>query len=181
MGRIKETKEGSIRELRPELRKLVEQYISSDEEILLCCGTEEEEKKIGIIFTSHLPAYLADIITARQLVHARYDTFSWGVKYARSNRLVDITSISLESGYDYYSVSTHVGGESGIYCTFASLQISKKFADTLQRAIEQAKAISTVGTHTTSFIDELERLNSLHKQGGLTDEEFELAKRKLLS
>ena len=53
-----------------------------------------------------------------------------------------------------------------------------------QRATEDAFRTyvrQTAGTQGSASIDELERLSNLHRQGSLTDEEFEKAKSALLA
>jgi Phospholipase_D-nuclease N-terminal/Short C-terminal domain len=59
-----------------------------------------------------------------------------------------------------------------------------------ERSVAQQKASEdafrtyirqTAGTQSSASIDELERLSNLHKQGSLSDEEFEKAKSALLA
>jgi hypothetical protein len=56
-----------------------------------------------------------------------------------------------------------------------NLDAQRQQQDAFQTAVRQA-----AGTQGSASLDELERLSTLHKQGSLTDEEFEKAKAQLL-
>jgi hypothetical protein len=85
-------------------------------------------------------------------------------------------------------IRTTYGGDTGWYGLDINpkhRQYTMQFAEFLRAKAREARApspkVEKQDKSSSTFIDELERLDALHEKGGLTDEEYELAKRKLLS
>lgn len=86
-------------------------------------------------------------------------------------------TVLLEVGTTYNRV--------GIDINLRHRQYAMQFADFLRIKAHEMRMLSSHAGHSerkhSDFVDELERLANLRRQGALTEEEFEAAKRKLLS
>jgi hypothetical protein len=181
MGRPKQSRACSLQDLRPDFAKVVQKHISVDEEIIACYETTGTKSNNGVIFETQTPVYSAQIISRKQLILGWSSNDGYSVK---SIQLRDIVSIS-EGGsggvYGYW-VTASAQGEIHLGCAFANPQMSQDFAQILKQAIEQEKTASeSKGLSLASIEERIETLTRLHKNGLISDLEFQEKRKELLN
>jgi len=181
-----QTRKCSIQELQPKLATAIGQYMSSDDRILACYETKYTEDLVtallGLALLVGLPetSIEAQVVTQSQVIHART---SKDGNSASSIRLADILNIEETSSRGYYKTIVHSQGEATIWAGFASLQMEQKFANILRQAIKQARAAPTATSSPSLSIleDRLRVLTQLHKDGLISEAEFQQKRGELLN
>ena len=114
---------------------------------------------------------------------------NWGRK-SFSIQYADIRTVAIEDNQSYLRLIVEPAykadvDELDILIKARHKDYTVKFAEVLRTRVRDAqmpsRKVEIYEKSSTLFIDELERLAALHKQGNLSDEEFAAAKKKLLS
>lgn len=180
------TRECSIEDLQPEVASAIRQHISGNDKILFCYETRHGvglgSQLTDLLFFDFSPSSEAQVITQNQVIHAN----KWAKREANSSiRLVDISSISETKSSDGYCriIIRSRGGGEDVHAGFASEQVARKFANTLREVIKQAESVfSTTPTQSPGTPKErLRALAQLHKEGLLSDLEFQQKRQEILS
>jgi len=192
-----QTRECSIEELDPKLRKITKPYISYGEKILLCIEripAKDTRSAINKFFSSELPddSHSASILTDRKIITAYISPFLRRDHVGTIN-LDDISSITEEfsssEGYyrDDYDSSCKVtanitnGRPTGVGSFYGThkVKMARKFAGAIRQEIQKAKASST-SENSKSVEERLRALTNLYKEGLISEVEFQQKRKEIL-
>ncbi len=189
-----QTRECSIKELDLKLREIIKPYISDGEKILLCFETgpiEEEDTRSAIskFFSSELPDDFrsTSILTNIKIIYASRNPRFGNDGNVITLDLNDISGITEEStsGHGYSSCSvtanitngrpTGVGSFSGAH----KVNMSRKFTDAIRQELQKART-SSASENSKSVEERLRTLTNLHKEGLVSEAEFQQKRKEIL-
>lgn len=157
---------GDLTILGSSLRKAVEEQIAPDEQVLFCLKANQ----VIVVLSNRL------LVVSAGPFHA--------VTEAMSSDFRDITGIQVEKGlFEAQIVIIASNYRCSIVVTRGELKEFEPYLARLRVLIHKAKAgvgAPSNSTDADEAISKLERLAALHQTGALTDEEFKVAKAKLL-
>jgi hypothetical protein len=158
---------GDLAILGNSLRKAVEEQIAPNEQVLFCL---KSKRKVMVVLSNRL------LVVSAGPFHA--------VTEAISSDFRDITGIQVEKGlFEAQIVIIASNYRRSIVVTRGELKEFEPYLARLRVLIHKSKAgvgAPSNSTDADEVISKLERLATLHQTGALTDEEFKVAKAKLL-
>lgn len=158
---------GDLTILGSSLRKAVEEQIAPDEQVLFCLKSRHQ---VIVVLSNRLLVVFAGPFHA--------------VSRAMSFDFHDITGIQIEKGLFEAEIAIIASSyRRGIVVTKGEVKEFEPYLARLRELIHKAKAgigDPSNSTDADEAISKLERLAALHQAGALTDEEFKVAKAKLL-
>lgn len=167
------TRECSLDELRPELGKVAKEQLSSNEEVLICYESKVRVTLFGLMPTTSFHALIA---TGHKIIKVSgYDT---GVNKVESMCLSDVVSVGEDIYAGEFSARMLGYGGSAIAFPFESREPARKFTNLLRRAIGESKA--TAPQQNKSASDRLRELAQLHKDGLISEDEFQQKRKEIL-
>ncbi len=168
------SKECSLDQLTPQLRKLLEPHLPDNENILICCETK---------YSKNL---FAQVITEHRIVSAYYDEQKfWGhisgpisKDTAVSLLLSDIVAIE-HKYFNLYILTASGPGKVQVHCRFKTRELLNKFMTVLSDKVKQERSISA--QHDTEIAGRLRELEQLHREGLIDNIELQEKRREILN
>jgi len=159
-----QTRKCLIKDLPRDVVPEISRFISSGDRILACYETQ-----INVDW-GKTKRYYAHVITQERIIIFARVGFGGqtGEGELHSMRLAELSeevAIEQSAGRWYFIWNSE----------FVTKETAREFSDILRQAIRQAKT----APQQPNLLNELERLAALHRNGALTDLEFQNAKRKL--
>jgi len=197
-----QTRECSFAETRPDLKSAIRQHLEEDDQIRACYETIKEESfwiDVDVFdpvatlnelldYLSNLAkvkTYMTYVVTQNRLILAatsQNKRMSPNVNVHWTS-LHDVVSISAYRKADRcYVVSASGHGESSTQCMFASEEYAHRFSVALSQAVDSIKStsVSTSSKSPSSTEDRLQVLTKLHKDGLVSDAEFQQKRSEIL-
>jgi hypothetical protein len=195
MGRY-QTKECSIKELNPKLRKIIKPYISDGEKILLCFETESKEdtrstlSKVFDQFQGNKSFWewvgpntsSVLILTNRKVINASIGGYTSIDGRVTTINLDDISNVTEGTQYDYCQVTANVTNGIPANASFIGerkVEMSRKFSDAIRQEIQKIKTSST-SENSKGVEERLRALTNLYKEGLISEAEFQQKRKEII-
>jgi hypothetical protein len=146
------TRECSVRQVRPELRRALEEYFQKNSlgeleaEILLCCETVSEKKEMGWLATwlgdkAETLVYTAMLLTSTHLVWARSSQQTGVIVNAADLRFIRVKPFASlfisDTGLEISGLLGNTKGMARGYIGMGPEPITQKFCDDVRQAIDK--------------------------------------------